>query len=72
MLSHASPTRLAMLAWLALSVPVAAGARSEPPVVVAAFEAVAVVASESMVIDGQLDERTWETAPTKSRTAACR
>ena len=46
--------------WLALSVPVAAGARSEPPVVAAAFDAVAVVASESMVIDGRLDERTWE------------
>jgi hypothetical protein len=63
MLTLPSPSRLAMPVWLALSVSVVGGARSEPPAVTAAFEAVAVVASESMVIDGQLDERTWELAP---------
>ena len=63
MLTLPSPSRLAILAWIALVMPVTASAGGGPPIGSAAMEAVAIVTTEAIVVDGHLDERTWELAP---------
>jgi hypothetical protein len=64
MLTRPSPSRLVILAWIAIATPGMARAASGPPAGAATLEAVAIVTSGAIVVDGQLDERTWELAPT--------